>query len=40
MGAQRIGYCFITDATQPNPWDRLPGYWGEEVEAVREVNAR
>jgi hypothetical protein len=40
MRDKRIGYCFVTDAMQPNPWGRLPGYWEEEVEAVRQINAR
>ncbi len=40
MRDRQIGNCFITDAKQPNPWDRLPRYWEEEVEAVQRVNAR
>jgi serine/threonine protein kinase len=40
MSAKRIGYCYITDARLPNPWDRLPGYWQEEVAAVQQVGAR
>src|SRR5262249_4299362 len=24
MRDNRIGYCYITDAREPNPWDRLP----------------
>jgi serine/threonine protein kinase len=35
MRDQRIGYCYITDAQEPNPWARLPQYWETEVEAVR-----
>jgi serine/threonine protein kinase len=40
MRAEGIGYCFVTDADEPNPWGRLPGYWEEELEAVREANTR
>ena len=39
MIAKRVGYCYITDGKLPNPWSRLPRYWDEEVEAVRQVNA-
>jgi hypothetical protein len=38
MRVQGIGCCFITDANWPNPWDRLPRYWADEIEAVRQVN--
>jgi hypothetical protein len=38
MQAQGIGYCFITDGKWPNPWERLPRYWGDEVEAVQQAN--
>jgi hypothetical protein len=31
-------YIYVTDDTGSNPWDRLPEYWNEEVEAVRVVN--
>jgi hypothetical protein len=34
----KIGYVFVTDDVGPNPYDRLPSYWGAEVEAVRRVN--
>jgi serine/threonine protein kinase len=40
MRASHIGYCFITDADEPNPWGRLPQYWEAEVEAVQEANRR
>jgi serine/threonine protein kinase len=40
MRANGIGYAFVTDADQPNPWGRLPPYWDEEVKAVQEANAR
>jgi hypothetical protein len=31
---KRIGYLYISDAKPPNPWDKLPIYWEEEVDAV------
>jgi serine/threonine protein kinase len=37
--AKGVGYCYITDGKEPNPWDRLPRYWQAEVEAVQQVNA-
>ena len=40
MRADGIGFCFVTDADEPNPWGRLPRYWEEELEAVREANTR
>jgi hypothetical protein len=27
----RVGMVFVTDATMPNPWGRLPKYWKEEL---------
>jgi hypothetical protein len=39
LAAKGVGYCYITDGHEPNPWGRLPSYWQEEVEAVRQVNA-
>jgi hypothetical protein len=38
MRGKHIGYFYVTLGTGRNPWDRLPSYWGEEVEAVRQVN--
>jgi serine/threonine protein kinase len=38
MPGKKVGYCYITDAKGPNPWDRLPSYWEAEVAAVRRVN--
>lgn len=32
------GYVFFTDDILPNPWDTLPEYWEEEVEAIRAFN--
>jgi hypothetical protein len=40
MADSGIGYCFITDAVEPNPWGRLPVYWDAEVEGERQANAR
>jgi hypothetical protein len=37
---KKIGYGYVTDAEGANPWGRLPGYWDEEVTAVREANPR
>jgi serine/threonine protein kinase len=34
-----IGFCFVTDADEPNPWGRLPRYWETEVEVVRQGDA-
>lgn len=25
------GTLYITDATMPNPWERMPAYWREEL---------
>ena len=33
--AKRIGYFYVTDAEGRNPWNRLPGYWAEEVGAEK-----
>lgn len=32
---KHFGYVFITDGKLPNPWDRLPQYWDDEVKAVK-----
>ncbi len=34
----KVGYVFITDDVLPNPYDRLPSYWDDEVNLVREIN--
>ena len=39
MVSRRIGVAFVTDASGVNPYDRLPGYWDEEVKAVAAMNA-
>jgi serine/threonine-protein kinase len=40
--ARRIGYVHVTDKAAPpegeNAWDRLPRYWGEEVQRIKELN--
>jgi serine/threonine protein kinase len=36
MKDKRIGHCFITDAEEPNPWNRLPQYWNDEVDAFTQ----
>jgi hypothetical protein len=35
-----VGYVFLTDRRGPNPYDRLPTYWEEEVEVVQRINVR
>ena len=35
---RNAGYIYITDDLLPNPWDRLPNYWMEEVAAVESIN--
>ena len=35
---RRAGYIYITDDVLPNPWDRLPTYWAEEVAAIESLN--
>lgn len=32
------GYLFITSGDGPNPWDRLPPYWDEELSEVERAN--
>lgn len=34
----QLGYFYATDDNGANPWDRLPGYWEDEVKAILEVN--
>jgi hypothetical protein len=33
------GVVYITDDVLDNPWDRLPSYWWEALEAVRTLNS-
>jgi hypothetical protein len=34
---KKIGYIYITDAAPAHQWERLPGYWEAEVEAVAQL---
>ncbi len=34
---KRIGYIYVSDAKQPNPWAKLPAYWEEEVDAISRL---
>jgi hypothetical protein len=34
---KRIGYFYVTDGRSPNPWDRLPSYWEDEVDTVARL---
>lgn len=34
---QNAGYLYVTDDTLPNPWDRLPSYWDQEVSTLLEI---
>jgi hypothetical protein len=36
--ARNVGYLYVTDDSGRNPWDRLPTWWAEEVEAVGAAN--
>jgi hypothetical protein len=38
--SERIGYVYVTDDVLPNPWDRLPVYWKDEVAAVAGANGK
>lgn len=33
------GVIYVTDATQPNPYDRLPSYWSTEVKKIAQIVA-
>jgi Spherulation-specific family 4 len=35
---RNIGYVYITNDADSNPWDSLPSYWSAEVEAIRNQN--
>lgn len=35
---RRAGFIYITDDTLPNPWDRLPPYWSDEIAAIDTIN--
>jgi hypothetical protein len=36
---KKFGFAYVTDAGLPNPWDRLPTYWDDEVAAIAAANA-
>ena len=29
-----FGWCYFTDALMPNPWDRLPSFWTDELRTL------
>jgi hypothetical protein len=33
---RNAGWVYVTDADLPNPYDRLPSYWDQEVAAIRD----
>jgi hypothetical protein len=35
---KELGVIYISDTGMPNPWERLPSYWDEEVEEVSRAN--
>ena len=37
--AYNVGGIYVTDDVMNNPWDRLPVYWNDLVEAVATINA-
>jgi hypothetical protein len=39
LTTHHAGGIYITDDVMNNPWDRLPAYWDELVEAVAIINA-
>jgi len=32
------GLVFVTDGSMPNPWDRLPAYWTQQVDLLAEAD--
>lgn len=36
--SRNVGYLFITDALMPNPYDRLPTFWTELVDAMAKIS--
>jgi hypothetical protein len=36
----RLGVLYVTDGGEPNPWDRLPSYWKEELAFVQQLGKR
>lgn len=37
--SRRATWIYVTDDVLPNPWDRLPTYWEDQVARVRQANA-
>ncbi|TRW14469.1 spherulation-specific family 4 protein [Glacieibacterium frigidum] len=37
--SRNFGQIYFTDDARPNPYDRLPSYWDEQVSAVKKFNA-
>ena len=35
---RNIGYIYVTDDGMPNPWNRLPTFWNEQVEYIEKLN--
>ena len=35
----RAGWVFVTDREMPNPYDRLPDYWAEEIREFERATA-
>jgi hypothetical protein len=31
---RNAGYVYVTDDVEPNPWDTLPSYWGQELPLI------
>jgi hypothetical protein len=34
MREKKVGWCYVTDGTDANPWERLPRYWEAEAAAA------
>lgn len=37
---RNVGGIYVTDDVMNNPWDTLPSYWQQEVDAVAQINAQ
>ena len=35
---RNIGLVYVTDDVMPNPWDKLPTYWQEQVNYIKSLN--
>ncbi|QDT71383.1 spherulation-specific family 4 protein [Lacipirellula limnantheis] len=38
--SRNVGGIYVTDDVMNNPWDTLPSYWQQEVDAVAQINAQ